>query len=93
MLWSSLFLILQNYRRSAVYYRTKSFTTYTFLELPRKGYSKFLEILKEPYKTASFSLTLQVCSPESPTLTKTDFKKAVSCDCSEIVGNLVGKDL
>ena len=36
---------------------------------------------------------LQACSPDFPTSTKTDSKKNVFCDCSEIVGNLPGKNL
>ena len=34
---------------------------------------------------------LQVCSPEFPTLTKAGFKTNISCENSEILGNLPGK--
>ena len=41
----------------------------------------------------TFSLTLQACSPELPTLTKKGSKKYVSCEYSEKVTNLPGKGL
>ena len=40
-----------------------------------------------------FPLTLQACNPQFLTSAKTDSKKNVFFECSEIVGSLPGKDL
>ena len=57
----------------------------------RSRCSKIPKIPIKPLKNFPFSLTLQACSPEFQTLTKADFKRNVSCENSEINGNLAGK--
>ena len=80
--------------QSTAHYQTKNFVTGTFQEVLKK--ERMFRNFKNSEKSLqniSFSLMLQACSPDFPTSTKTDSKKNVFCDCSEIVGNLPGKNL
>ena len=59
----------------------------------RKDCSKSLKFQKTLGKTIPFPLKLQACNAQFLTLPKTDSKKNVSFECSEIVGSLPGKGL
>ena len=63
-------------------YWNRNSTTNTFPQ-KGKGVLKFQKFQKDLCaKLSLFSLTLQVCSPEFLTLTKSDSKENASCGCS-----------
>ena len=52
----------------------------------RKDILRFWNFPRSLHKSVPFSLTLQGCKAKSPTLTKTDLNKSVSCEfCQETV--------
>ena len=71
-------------RPQSTAHRTKNSTTDIFWKcLERKECSKISKISKTFLcNTNPFSLTLQACSSELLTSTKSDSKKNVSCECS-----------
>ena len=81
--------------QSTAYYRTKNSTSDNFLKVFRKKrlYYKFKNSKKNLCKTVPFRLTLKVCSPQFLPSAKTDSKKNVSFEYSQIVRGLPGKGL